>query len=156
MASTGFQSVGREYTFSAAASAPVTLTNSQLLALTSGNTFGPNGDHTTPAQFITVFAQTSGAAATATLQFMCVDDDSLTGAGSGKLWQDTAAIVGGATRTSHNTTAGGYVATVVFTISGKNTLDVHPVGKFWPKWYVACTALSAGTLTIQVVPGRAI
>mgnify|MGYP003493659959 FL=1 len=157
MASESLSAIAQEIFFVVVASSPPTVSAATLLdKLQTGSPDAPNGDHAIGSQFITVFAQMSTAAATATITFFCADDDSATSAGTGKLWADTATITAGSIRTSHNTSAGGYVATVVFAISGKNTLDIHPVRKTWPKWYATATALSAGTCTIQVVAGRAI
>lgn len=147
-------------TFSAAASggtAPLVSESQVITCLTPGIEQAPTSGRDLGTQFITVYATMSGAAATATLSIFGADADSVGGSGDGKFFQDTAAIAAGSLRQSHNTAAGDYVATATFAISGKNTLDLFPGnGPLWPQFYVACTALSAGTLKVLIAPGRAI
>lgn len=144
----------QEITF-ATATTPVTVTAATALTLREGSD-APNGDARLGDQYITVHATMTNNAATATLIFFKADDNSVGSLGAGKFGLDTAAVAAGAHRQSHNTAAGDYVATVTFTGSGKNTLDLGRFGKTWPKWYCACSVLSAGSITVRIEPGRAI
>jgi hypothetical protein len=147
--------------FSAAASggtAPLVTESQEITCITAGfNAVTGHAEQGT--EFLTVFCQMSGAAATGTLAIFCIDDDSVGSLGDGKLFWDTAALAAGTLRQSHNTAAGNYIATVAFAQSGKNVIDVRgirgPNGGF-PKWYCALTVISTGTAVVHIIPGRAI
>lgn len=150
--------VCQEVSFTAGTN-PVTVTAGQeLTCISPGGINLPCDESSLGTQFVTVEATHSVAAGTATIVFFKADDDSAgTPAGAGKIAQDICTITGlNSTRQSHNTAAGDYVASVVFGISGTRTLDLGHHGKPWPKWYVGCQAISGGTVTLRIYPGRAI
>lgn len=152
--------------------APLITECTELANIAAGNSHGVVSATELPTQFITIQASMSSSTGMATIMFICADGDiqdnsgnSSHANGDGKLWYATATIAAQTLRQSHNTGGGNYVATVQLTANGLaapypgNILDVHPgTGNKngWPKWYVCCTALSGGTLSVYIAPGRAL
>lgn len=109
-------------------------------------------------QFIMVSATASDSNGAATLYFFWADADSQGTLGAGKIMYDTATLTASALRQSLNTGADGYVCSVVFAISGKNTLDIFGIGrnKKGIKLYVGCQALTGTNVVVRIAAGRAI
>lgn len=148
------------FTFSSAVSPPVLTTAQQVTKLIPGDD-SPDGDGA-PTQFLAFRALFSnGSSDTATVVVLVVDDNSVGSLGLGKYRQVTLTIASSTTRSSHNTGAGEYVGTITSSESPGNCIvdvfgDVGKDANTFPKIYVACTALSAGTLTLGCIPGRRI
>lgn len=147
----------KEYTFSSATTPP-TLSASQLIEIETGDD-SPNTS-TLGTQLLLVTATMSGSAATGTIVFLWADADSASSAGAGFFTYRAAALAATAYRQAHAGNAGDYIASVDFTNTTANTsyavLDVAGIGSRgrFPKLYVGCTVLSAGTVTVRVCPIR--
>lgn len=147
----------QEFTFSAATTPP-TLAASQLVKIDTG-VDSPNtssiGD-----QLLLVTATMSNNGATKTIVFLWTDEDSATSAGAGFFHYRSAVVTASAYRQDHSGSGGDYISSVDFTNTTAGTsygvLDLAGLGSKgrFPKLYIGCTVLAAGTLTVRVLPIR--
>lgn len=140
------------------------LTKAQLVQLPVG-TEGPSSKSEIPYQFVRAFAQTSAASQTATIVLTLVDNSESTNI---KLAQFTGTVTSTAQRADSAGTAGNYEATVSWAETSNSKLDLLGYGKKTVTassnavagtptvWYLGCTVLASGTMTVWLEPTRAI
>ena len=147
----------QEFTFSAATTPPTVAAAQEVTCLAAApDTVSASTSLGT--QFLSLAAVMSTAAASATILVLLVDDDqNATPAGAGIFRAIEFTVTATSVRQDHAGNAGGYVATVVGALNpGTNVADLFGFGKTAPRVYIACTVLSAGTITVWAAPGRAI
>ena len=134
----------------------------------NGGYKGVSSDDSLGDQYLVVSVAHSDSAATATVVLAIVDvDDDLSalvgvgeasGTGGGIIRIDTMACTATTVRSNWDGSGGKYLCTGSFTSGGGVTFDLTGIGLKGrvPRVYVFCTALSAGSITVYVCPGRAV
>jgi hypothetical protein len=96
-----------------------------------------------------VFAEVSASAATATIRFVMTEPDGSNG--ERRFYSEDATVTGHASaQMGMAGNAGNYRASVVFTQSGRDTVDLLGHKKDGTKVYIGTTVISSGTVRVRV------